>query len=230
MLKYFPNIYEDELLFSYLARTYSRSGYSSYANFAQSLLERPTEFLDPLFISTFKSSFLKELETIKPFKDIIVENTMFGYYSLFLPFDENYKALEGFLKMNTRAKLDLKLPKERLSKLKYCPLCREQEKSRLGESYIRRIHQITGLNICPTHRCKLRCIDVFDSKTKQITLKPLEELICENDVAIEYVDEDSMEFKVASYIDDLLKQPLSFKNKISDYLDSRILGTKYCPP
>lgn len=230
MLKYFPNIYEDELLFSYLARTYSRSGYSSYANFAIHLLERPTEFLDPMFISTFKPSFLKEVESIKSFKDIILENTMFKYYSLFLTFAEYNKALDDFIKMNTRAKLNLKLPKERLSKMKYCPLCREQEKSRLGESYIHRIYQITGLNICPTHRCKLRCIDVYDSKTKQITLKPLEELISENDVAIEYVDEDSIEFKVARYIDDLLKQPLSFRNKISDYLDSIILGTKYCPP
>lgn len=230
MMRYFPSMYDDELLFSYLARLYVRSAHSAYANFAQSLLERPTEFLDPLFIATFKSSFLKELESIKPFKDIIVENTMFGYYSLFLSFDENNKALEGFLKMNTRAKLDLKLPKERLSKLKYCPLCREEKKLRLGESYIRRIHQIAGLNVCHIHRCRLRYIDVYDSKTKQITLKSLEELVSKDDASIEYVDEDSIELRVARYIDNLLKRNISHKNKISDYLDSLIIGSKYSPP
>ena len=229
MIKYYPKMFTDEILFSYLSRMYAKSGYSAYSNFSNLLLEKPTELLDPLYINKYNADFLIELNKIKPFKDIIIENTLFGYYSLFLNKDKYYDALDSFLEIKQRGKEKLLLPKYRLTQLRYCPCCIIDDRNKYGECYMHRIHQIKEIEVCPSHCCRLLSLDIYDSKVRQIILKPLEELVQDN-INIEYLDVNSIEVKVAKYIAELLNQPRTFTNSIADYLDSIILDTKYSPP
>ena len=58
MISFFPDIYPDELLYSQLARYYTKSGYTAYIFAAEDLYEKRTvkpdiEFLNPLTKITF---------------------------------------------------------------------------------------------------------------------------------------------------------------------------------
>lgn len=53
MIAYFPDAYENELLYSWLARYYQKSGYIAYRDAAEDLFVKPTvrpdvEFINPL--------------------------------------------------------------------------------------------------------------------------------------------------------------------------------------
>ena len=48
-------------------------------------------------------------------------------------------------------------------KLRYCPLCRQEDIEKYGEPYWHTVHQIELMPLCPIHRCRIREITTHKS-------------------------------------------------------------------
>lgn len=92
--------YEDELLYSVLARTRVKNGYIAYTYAVEDFFLSPKTRPDIEFANAYSDGLLEELEKIKPFSEWIKENTMFYYYSHFIPEDRKTGAFESLMQRN----------------------------------------------------------------------------------------------------------------------------------
>ena len=163
MIAYFPVPYPDELLYSQLARYYIKSGHIAYIFAAKELFQQSTDKPDIEFINRFSSAALSVIIQDCPIEQIILKHTMFPYYGRFLPKERRKKAFHALVSMEKGYKNHLAIPKSKDGKqryLRYCPLCAQADRQRYGETYWHRIHQMTGIDICPVHKCFLYAGDM----------------------------------------------------------------------
>ncbi len=160
MLGHFPIPYQDELLYSVIARYRVHLG-----------LESPKHLLDELYQSRGVVAVVDlpgHLNTLKESinrfwnfttKELIYQRTLFPIYAPFIP--EERKQLivnamesssgEGIHMQAGVAASILQTPEY----LRYCPLCFQQMKAEHGEYCWQRLFQVTGVELCPKHHCLL---------------------------------------------------------------------------
>lgn len=231
MICYFPTAYPDELLYSQLSRYYAKSGYLTYICAAEDLFQQKTvrpnmEFITPL------TSAAAELVTRKiPMDAVIQRHTMFPYYGQFLPMERRQKAFQALVSMQRDYYNSLPLPKGKTAAdrcLRYCPLCAEQDRSNYGETYWHRIHQMLGMNVCPTHGCYLLNSDIITCSKAPPMLKTAEESISFSGV-IEFSEND-IECHVAQYMAAVFAADVDLCSDVSVgcFLHSRMGDAGYC--
>ena len=84
MISYFPNPYSDELLYSQLARYYTKSGYMAYTYAAEELYVSKIVRPDMEFVNEFTPDALRMITRDRPMEDVVMKHTMFPYYGRFL--------------------------------------------------------------------------------------------------------------------------------------------------
>ena len=172
MIAYFPAPYPDELLYSQLARYYIKSGHIAYIFAAKELFERSTDRPDVEFLNRFSSDAFPVITQNFSIGQIILKHTMFPYYGRFLPKERRMKAFCTMTSMEAGYKNQLAIPKSKDGKqryLRYCPLCAKNDRKLYGETYWHRIHQMTGMDICPVHKCYLYDSDMaMGAKTSPV--------------------------------------------------------------
>lgn len=230
MIKFLPAIYPDEAVYSFLSRCYSRSGYIWNSGFANEIFERPTASIDCSFLNIFTPGFKELIEERIGFKKLLLNHTLFKYYSRFLPLKRRRKILD--IALGNSEYIDQLLPiplKTNTSSLRYCPICVNEDRIKYGESYIHITHTIPDLTICRAHRCKLIDIEFLASKTNNASFIPLDHAITDMNSVI--VNDDDINFKVATYITDVFNEPLNIDNDlvIGNFLSNK-LESKYISP
>ena len=163
MIAYFPEIYPDELLYSQLARYFAHSGYMAYVCAAEDLFESRAVRPDIEFLNAYTRDALDRITSEMPMETVIMRHTMFPYYGRFLPIERRTQAFRALLNMQSNYRDFLYMPTRkdhRPRKLRYCPMCAEEDRKRYGETYWHRLHQMIGVNICGKHRCQLIETDV----------------------------------------------------------------------
>ena len=148
MIAYFPELYEDELLYSILSRYVVHKGIAVYRSAAEELFTKPKEFPEKEFINALQPEILERLCKGKPLEQIIMEHTMTPYYIRFLPKEKREKARARLIRMEGDYKNLLAIPKMRLNRnkyLRYCPQCVKEDREKYGETYWHRKHQILSL-------------------------------------------------------------------------------------
>ncbi len=160
MLAYFPEPYEDELLYSLLARYHRHMGSSS-----------PKQTLDDLFGSRNViagldlqghlgrlSAHLPPEWGLTP-ERLAAEFTLHPYYLAFQPTAVRERVLQtvtdGSL-AGLHLLLGLAPAASRVKKLRFCPACVQTMEGRHAEPYWRRTHQLPGALICSEHGSILR--------------------------------------------------------------------------
>lgn len=168
MIGYFPEIYEDEWMYSVLSRTYVHMGCYSKSDFLNRIFEianpRKTSNASPLTCK-IKDSVIDEVQLDH---SVLLSHSLFGYYQVFL-----------------EDKTELNWTDNRyhsLWNLSYCPICVMKDRRRYGECYWHLSHQISGLNVCLVHGCRLNRIS--ENALSSFKFLPLESVV------------DSMEIKV----------------------------------
>lgn len=230
MIGYFPSIYPDELVYSLLARYYMRSGYMAYTFVAQDLYVKKTTRPDIEFLNLFTKETFNMITSNTTIEKIVENHTMFPYYGRFLNQDRRERAFNSLVSMGGNYRYLLAIPKSKDGTgryLRYCPLCVIDDREQYGETYWHRHHQITGVNICPKHKCYLISSDVIISGKSSPSLKSAEESIkTSSDIAFSNND---IECAVAKYIDDVFQKKVDMKSKIKvgEYLHSKMANTKY---
>jgi len=158
LLAHFPSLYEDELLYSGIARYHLRSGNRTQRQTIEDL------FGERLVCATADlpshlGRLASRLEKQYTVDQLIRYHTLFPYYSFYLH-AEKYAQTKLLMVEETEfgvihASLGLlagqiKSP----THLKYCLLCYQEESARL-EPYWHRSHQLPGVVICEKHKIPL---------------------------------------------------------------------------
>ena len=157
-MNFFPTSYPDEILYSTFARYCIRSGNVREIHNFEDLfgtrncvasLELPTH-LDAL-ISNMPVGAKYTAEYL------IYKHTLFPFVAAFIPEERTKKIIqtmrngEGAISYNRTGLLSITLNRY----FRFCPQCFREDVEIYGEPYWHRLHQVTGVYICPKHKTPL---------------------------------------------------------------------------
>lgn len=84
MIGFLPEIYPDELVYSWLARYYCRTGYAAYIDAIADFYEKRTVRPDVEFINRLNKEAEEIITDVEPMEKLVLNHTMFPYYGRFL--------------------------------------------------------------------------------------------------------------------------------------------------
>lgn len=230
MIVCFPELYDDELLYSVFARYYVKSGYMAYICVADDLYMRKSAVPDIEFINELTPEVVNILTQNKSMDNIVEKHTMFPYYGRFLPYDRRKEAFNAIVNMSGNYHNLLPIPNKNTGEeryLRYCPLCAETDRKIYGETYWHRQHQMIGIDICTVHYCRLLNSSVVIRRKTSPSLIAAEKIVPVEDNTV--FSENQIEICVADYISELFKSKIDFESKttIGQFLHSRMEYTPY---
>lgn len=223
MIAQIPDFYEDELVYSLLARYAVRSGLYSYRNAQEEIYEITTR---PTFeyVNKLKQELIKRLGGIE---NIILHHTMFGIYARFVPEAKRRIALEKLSAGSPDYSDYLWHPQNRIKDDKYaryCPMCAKEERKQYGEAYWHRKHQIYGSNVCSKHKCYLLNSKLKIHSKETPSLLPAEFMIPQEDDIVTCINKH--ELATSRFMDELIDQPFK-EEHFNSILKRKLQGTRY---
>lgn len=231
MIAFFPKVCPDELAYSWFARYHIRSGHITFSATAGDLFveygKRPSvEFIIPL-----TDGAKAAIERYMPYERFLEKHTMFPYYARFIPLERRLSAWE-LMQMGDRKFADaLYITKNKAvqrTHLRYCPMCCAEDRSRFGETFWHRSHQLSWISVCPKHRCRLTNSTVSLVGTGPgFRLTSAEEVVpYDNPVDTEV---SALEWEISKFVTNVFDADISLKNDVpvGRFIRSRLEGTKY---
>ncbi len=230
MIAYFPTAYPDELLYSQLARYYTKSGYMAYTFAAEELFVSKTVRPDINFINSFTPAAVQAITRDISMEAVVEKHTMFSSYGRFLPKKRRQKAFQylASMKGNYHNLLPISQSKNgEVRCLRYCPACAANDREQYGETYWHRIHQIIGIHVCPIHQCYLVDSGVTISGQATPSLKTAEEMIPQSESCV-FADNE-IEIHVATYMATVFQADVDMDSgvMVGEFLHSKMAYTKY---
>jgi hypothetical protein len=157
MLYGYPDLYHDEPLLSACARYRERMRGLSCARLMTELFGSPIRSC-PIDFPTHVNHVVEQLPPGHRLTvDQIVDgHTLYPFAAPFLP-PARAARLREEMKAGIGRSQDRRLLIGRRSSvsvpeyLRYCPSCVTADRARLGECYWHRVHQVPGVEVCPTH-------------------------------------------------------------------------------
>lgn len=194
----FPSPFEDELLYSVLARYHQYVGNENTKITMEDLFG--SEFVcSTTVLSSNLRELCKRLPTPYMFTPQYIINhlTLLPYFSPFIP-EKRYKELiqamiEGngsnaYMKLGKPAST-IKSPKY----LRYCPECIKEDDSKYGEIYWHRTHQVEGVKICPKHYTYLVNSNIpFTQRRNKHKYHSLSHCYCSKALRHDYCEDESV--------------------------------------
>ncbi len=156
MLNSFPEPYPDELLYSVLARYHIRHGNIGAKVTLREVFDNAG--LTPAYdLPCSINSLVGNLPLFNKHtaEDLINNNTMFPYYTAFLPEERAGQIKTSMISdfggdILTRCGIvasRIKVPQF----LRFCPLCNQEDLKEYGENYWHRLFQLPGIQLCIKH-------------------------------------------------------------------------------
>lgn len=172
---YFPEIYPDELVYSWLSRYFVYSGCTNNRMLLSQLFYSKSSNPSIEFIGHLNEVAEQQITQVHSMDDLILNHTMFPQYARFLTAEKRKVALTELKCYCDPHKVFTILPRnEDELWLKYCPQCAAEDRKVYGETYWHRTHQIRNMMICPIHKCKLINSEVDVRSEKIFTFNPAE--------------------------------------------------------
>jgi hypothetical protein len=156
MVSFFPTPYPDELLYSVLARYHVRSANVSPKATLRELFGATTviaTFDLPSHIENLVSNLpMLSTHTVDGF---IERHTLYPLYAPFLPPERALLVADSMRShfygdIHTRTGI-MASSVPVYSSFRFCPVCLNEEVQKYGEPYWHRLHQVTGVLVCPAH-------------------------------------------------------------------------------
>lgn len=224
MIGYFPELYEDELVYSWIARYLVHSGYTSAADAYQDLYFnknlRPSVELMNNLIDDAKSVMAKYMSL----EELIYNHTLFPEYGRFIDPTKRERLVKEADFSRGNWINSLMIPFSTGEKyLKYCPLCAKEDRDTHGEAYWHRKHQITSINICEKHGVYLQNSEIV--RNRNLTRLKAAEIIIPRKTVITKC-EDEIIMKLASYMVAVFDSSKYSHDHIGKYLN-RHIPSKY---
>lgn len=215
-IAYFPDIYEDELLYSVMARYFEQSGYVTFSTFAEDFLHY-NKAANNQYIENLQKPLIEFLQEKYTMETLINDHTMFNWDARFLPETNKKDGFEQIIKCDVGYIESLSLAKRnhiKGSKIKYCPCCVREDRESVGEAYYHRIHQIVGVEYCVKHKCKLYNTTLTLGNTTNYDMRS-----CEQEaVSMEEIyDAKEIQLKFEEYCISIFLLPLSLSRQVNIY-------------
>ena len=231
MISYFPAIYPDELVYSWLCRYYVHSGFFSSKSAMQELYCKRSDNPSKEFIGNLNPGAMEQIAKMYPLDKLVLEHTMYPQYARFIPLEQKKTALYRLGHDNCVAHhlFCVLLRSKGEQYLLFCPLCVEDDRKAYSETYWHRKHQIRNMGICTKHRCRLVESSVPAKSEQCFTFCPAEHCIGCDKVVFE---EDQLMVRYAMYLESVFDAPMDFDNDIpvSSILYDGLSRTKYLKP
>lgn len=230
MIGFFPQFYNDELVYSLLSRYYMGSGYLTYRDAAEDLFINRNLVPSIEFIDNLKPEIIQLITRGKSMDAVIQQHTMFPYYGRFVSMDKRVQAVKKMKSMDKDYRNLLAISvykKESYRCLRYCPVCAKKDRQMFGETYWHRSHQIREINICYRHDCQLINSDVLISSKSAPGLIAAEKVVPnQNDILI---SKNTIEKRLVCYVSRVFQSPVDMGNEvdIGEFFHSRLTGTPY---
>ena len=214
MISYLPEIYPDELVYSWFCRYYVHSGCFTHKMALDDILHNRHNNPSKEFVGHLSSEAKEKIQTIYSLEKLVLEHTMFPQYARFLPSERKKSALHHLAYDFCDAhQLFAILPRTENDRfLKYCPECVEEDRKTYGETYWHRIHQIRNLTICPMHNCLLNNSSVTSISSQAYTLCPAEEYTLAREAT---VSENAILSSFNRYLADVFNAPFDLETDLS---------------
>ena len=175
MKMYLPEIYPDELVYSWLSRYFVQSGYTNHKTLISQLFYSIKNNPSVEFIGHINKEAEQQITQVYSMDDLILQHTMFPQYARFMTVEKRKMALAELKQYSDPHKVLTILPRnDKEKRLKYCPLCVAADRKKYGETYWHRIHQIRNMVVCPVHKCKLVDSEVNVCSEKIFMFNPAE--------------------------------------------------------
>lgn len=224
MLPYFPRPYMEEILYSIIARYHYYSGNHAYKDtlvdvFCSNSIIPTVEF--PTNLEVLSSRLSSEQYSVD---NIINCYTLLPFYSPFLPV-ERRQELSNLMAKGSGQGIYTKIGFVagsvcKKDGLEYCPKCIEENHNNYGEAYFHRIHQLQGIKVCTTHKCKLKLYPVTKRHASRISFIRLDYRLA--DMSVEYVKDDF----VAAKLHQIAEQAFLIKDYLKEF-DRKKLQAQY---
>lgn len=230
MISYFPEIYEDELVYSWFARYFAHSGYPCYVNALEDLFIKRNCAADIEFIGPINQEAKSIMESICTMDKLIFEHTMFPQYARFLDSDRQKIAIESLIVGRGDPHNLLSVPTSSSTRVvRYCPLCAQEDREKYGETYFHRSHLIRGIMTCTKHKCKLRNTKVEISKCRSPRLHVPEDVIptttfCDDDISASEAQQRFDEYLMQCFY---LEFRFLQSESVGMFISSKLDGTRY---
>jgi hypothetical protein len=162
MPAYFPHPYPDELFYSLIARYHVRSGNLSSNQTSKELFGSDCN-KNTIELPSHLEKLINNLTLVTglTIKGLIMNNTLFPYYTAFLP-ESRVNIIFNSMKDKYSAPILGCKMKPFSPILKYCSKCNIESLSRYGEYYWHRMHNIQGACICSLHKSLLNNSIIFE--------------------------------------------------------------------
>lgn len=231
MIAYLPEIYPDELVYSWFCRYYVHSGCLTHKTALQEILFKRCNNPSKEFIGHLNPKAEQEIKKMYDIDDLIINHTMYPQYARFISSSCKKEALYhlGHVFCDAHYLFTILPRGDGEQYLKYCPVCAEEDRQLYGETYWHRKHQMRNMNICPKHKCMLADSEVTAKSEQTFTLCPAENFIpikkainIDNPLALQF----------AEYMEKIFDVPIDFENDtpISTVLYVGMSKTKYLKP
>ena len=193
--------YENELVYSIIARQRKIMGYSKNKTFMNEVLAFPRKNPNVYFMDKYTD---KELNILPDIDIMLKENTLFGVFSALIPYEDREKAYHLLLKQNGDYYRYLHLPVGK-PQFKYCPCCVKEQ----SEKYWNRTWFLPNLSVCPIHHCYLHNLDLKPFNGYYVA----EEVIPKSSTIEECTDEKLLSLTDTIYKTSLFIPDTNFKLK-----------------
>jgi len=217
MINFFPSRYQDELLYSVIARYKEQSGISSKKALSRALFCSENYRVSTLFtqnIDTLVGNLPQN--HLLTAENLIKENTLYPFYTAFVRQEKREEVLRA-MKVADKKSIEARLGIKNWNcnarpLLRYCPLCYKEDIDSKGESYWRRLFQVPGVLICSIHKVKLEESRLWTNNLQLDYQCPNDDICNER---WEEVDEQLIEMNMR-YINNCIKLLMQlYENKTS---------------
>ena len=177
MIGYLPEIYPDELAYSWFSRYLVHSGHSLHSAVLKEFFCKRSDNPSKEFLGNLNDDAKKVIQEVISLQELILQHTMVPQYARFLPPTEKKKAFHRMESdyCDPHHLFPILVREEEDAFLRYCPACAQEDWDTYGETYWHRKHQLRGANICYKHGCWLKQSTVSAKSEQGFALCPAEE-------------------------------------------------------
>lgn len=228
MISYMPEIYPDELIFSWFCRYYVHSGCTTHKMALDDIFYKKCNNPSKEFLGHLQADMLLLMQKMYSLEGLVLNHTMFPQYARFIPLEQKKRALQHMAYDFCDAHhLFAILPRNEIdSALKYCPICAKEDIEQFGETYWHRVHQIRNMQVCNKHGCYLHRSAVPAKSEQSFALFPAQSYMYNKEIQSV---KNTVEMEYSQYLANVFNAPLSFEkdNPINVVLYNELSETEY---
>ena len=149
MIGYLPELYPDELVYSWFSRYLVHSGHRLHSVVLRELFCKRSDNPSKEFLGNLNEDAKKVIREVIPLRDLILRHTM-TRCARFLQLAERKEALRRMEHdyCDPHFLFPILIRNEDDAFLRYCPCCLREQRDTFGEAYWSCRHQLRGVSLC----------------------------------------------------------------------------------